>query len=59
MVSVIDGQCNCEQVTADDVQDILLWEDTWASAKIFSIGLYALICLRALVMGETYFLVIC
>ena len=40
------------QVSADDVQDILLWQDGWTSAKAFAIGLYALICLRALVFGK-------
>lgn len=39
------------QVSADDVQAILLWQDSWQSSKVFAAGLYLLICLRALVLG--------
>lgn len=40
------------QVSVDDVQSILLWDDPWKSAKALTAGLYGLICLRALVAGE-------
>lgn len=34
------------------VEALLLWQDPYASAKVFGAGLYILICLRHLVCGE-------
>ena len=33
------------------VEAVLLWADPWLSARVFGVGLYALICLRQLASG--------
>lgn len=38
-------------VPVEAAEALLLWQDPWASAKVFGGGLYALICLRHLVFG--------
>lgn len=34
------------------VEDVLLWKEPWLTAKVLSLGLYILICLRQLVSGS-------
>lgn len=33
------------------VEDVMLWKEPWLTAKVLSLGLYILICLRQLVSG--------
>ena len=44
------GRC-AVQVPVERVEALLLWEEPYASAKVFGAGLYVLICLRHLVCG--------
>ena len=43
------GQVPSVEVAA--VEDVLLWKEPWLTAKVLSLGLYILICLRQLVSG--------
>ena len=45
------GCCRLVQIPAERVEALLLWEEPYASAKVFGGGLYVLICLRHLVCG--------
>jgi hypothetical protein len=38
-------------ISVERVEALLLWQDPYASAKVFGAGLYILICLRHLVCG--------
>ena len=44
------GAC-LPQIPVERVEALLLWEEPYASAKVFGAGLYVLICLRHLVCG--------
>ena len=41
------------QIPVERVEALLLWEEPYASAKVFGAGLYVLICLRHLVCGAS------
>ena len=45
--------CCFLQIPVERVENLLLWRDPYASAKVFGAGLYILICLRHLVCGKT------
>ncbi len=40
--------------SADDVQAVLLWQEPMQTSKVFLGGMYILICLRQLVLGQYF-----
>lgn len=40
------------QCTPEDVEAVLVWQDQRRSSKVFLGGLYVIICLRQLVLGN-------
>lgn len=48
-----DGQLvDCGAFPPEAVEAVLLWADPWLSARVFGGGLYSLICLRQVAVGE-------
>ena len=45
-----------EQMSAEDLEKLLLWQDPVLTAKVAGGGAYALICIRHLVHGEAWLL---
>lgn len=58
LYKLVKGQFCCVQangqvpsVEVSAVENVMLWTDPWLTAKVFSLGLYVIICLRQLVSG--------
>ena len=45
--------------SAEDVEAVLLWQEPMRSSKYFLGGMYILICLRQLVLGQSFLLCVC